>query len=37
MLDLAKHIVNQKSARFEPVTLLGFIASTASLRRLNAA
>src|SRR6201997_991656 len=29
MLDLAKHIVNQKSGRFEPVTLLGFSASLA--------
>ena len=44
MLDLAKHIVNQKSGRFEPVTLLGFSASLAltsaaalGFRRLNAA
>src|ERR1700746_959586 len=29
MLDLAKHIVDQKSGRFEPVTLLGFSASLA--------
>src|SRR6201997_2806230 len=44
MLDLARHIVNQKSGRFEPVTLLGFSASLAltsaaalGFRRLNAA